>query len=515
MVFLSTHTKKEDHTPTPTPENQLSITSQFEYTNAVSVYGSHWASEEIPKYELPVLEMPPPVAKQLIHDELALDGNPSLNLGSFVTTWIDEEAKELIKETAAVNIIDLEMYPRSAEIASRCVNMLAHLYNAPKAEGDAIGCSTLGSSEGVMLSVLAMKKRWQERQRARGRPTDKPNLVMGAEVQVCWHKATRYLEIEGREVPIDDKTYIMDPALAMEQVDENTIGIVAILGTTYTGHYEDIKAMNDLLDKKCKETGDDIYIHVDAASGGFVAPFVNPDLEWDFRLSRVCSINVSGHKYGLVYPGIGWCIWRNQEALPKELIFYVNYLGSDQASFTLNFSKSASHVIAQYYNFIRHGIAGYTRIMENLTHTSDYLAKKIENTGRFKIISATGGRGLPLVAFRLKNKELYDEFDIAAKIRERQWIVPAYTMCKNLEEMKVLRIVVREDMSRSKASILVDDIIATVDFLDQFNEKTLETIRKQKEKHSHRAMARRNSIVTPDQVNQDINDPSVKRTHVC
>ncbi|CAO3607917.1 unnamed protein product [Cunninghamella blakesleeana] len=513
MVFLSAHAKKENKSPSP--EAQLSITEQYEYTEAVPIYGSHWASEEIPKYELPSLEMPPAVAKQLIHDELALDGNPSLNLGSFVTTWIDPEAKDLINETASVNIIDLEMYPRSADMASRCVNMLAHLYNAPKGDGNAIGTSTLGSSEGVMLAVLAMKKKWKERQIANGRPTDKPNLIMGAEVQVCWHKATRYLEIEGLEVPIDEDSLVMDPVRAMDLVDENTIGIVAILGTTYTGHYEDVKTMNTLLEQKCKETGYDIYIHVDAASGGFVAPFVRPELEWDFRLSRVCSINVSGHKYGLVYPGVGWVVWRSQEALPKDLVFYVNYLGTDQASFTLNFSKSASHVIAQYYTFIRHGVAGYTRIMENLTRTSDYLSKKLENTGRFLILSETGGNGLPLVAFRLKKKEEYDEFDVASKLRERQWIVPAYTMCKNLEHMKIMRIVVREDMSRSKASILVDDIIATLDILDQFNAKTIETIRKHKEKHSHRAMARRNSIVSPDQLNEDSKDPSIKRTHVC
>ncbi|KAI8335779.1 glutamate decarboxylase [Chlamydoabsidia padenii] len=455
-----------------------------------SFYGTRWAAEEIPRYELPADEMPSTTAYQLVKDELQLDGNPALNLATFVTTYMEEEAERLMAEHISKNIIEADGYKASAELAHRCVNMIARLFHAPMhdSNSEALGCSTVGSSEAIILATLALKRRWQLKRKAKGLSTENPNLVLGSNQQVAWHKATRYLEIESREVDCTDDCMCLDPVKAVEMADENTIGICVILGSTYTGHYEDVKKVNDLLEKKYAETGLDIVIHVDAASGGFVAPFVYPELEWDFRLPRVVSINVSGHKYGLTYAGIGWAIWRSPEYLPKDLIFNINYLGTDQASFTLNFSKGAAHIIAQYYVLIRLGKAGFTKIMINLTKTADHLAECLLKSGRFKILSEGGGKGLPLVAFRLTGEQHLDEFDLSAKLRERGWIVPAYTMAPKLEHTKLLRVVVREDFSRSRCDLLIRDIMSAMSSLDVIDKKTVENFRALMVDHSHDAL---------------------------
>lgn len=350
--------------------------------------------------------------------------------------------------------------------------MIARLFNCPVAGDEStMGTSTIGSSEAIMLATLAMKKRWQNKRKAEGKPYDKPNIVMNSAVQVCWEKAARYFDIEEKYVYCTKDRYVIDPMEAVDLVDENTIGICAILGTTYTGEYEAVKAINDLLEERKL----DCYIHVDAASGGFVAPFVCPDLVWDFRLPRVISINVSGHKYGLVYPGVGWAIWRDPEYLPKELIFNINYLGADQASFTLNFSKGASQVLGQYYQLIRLGKRGYRAIMTNLTATADYLSAALGMLG-FDIISQQGGRGLPLVAFKMGTKlssEVdHDEFAIAHELRQRGWVVPAYTMAPHSEKMKLMRVVVREDFSRSRCDALIKDFKLVLDELKKTDAAT-------------------------------------------
>ncbi|KAK3671016.1 hypothetical protein LTR78_009134 [Recurvomyces mirabilis] len=422
-----------------------------------SVYGSRYAAMDLPKHEMPEDEMPREVAYRMIKDDLTLDGTPTLNLASFVTTYMEDEAEKLMVEAFSKNFIDYEEYPVSADIQNRCVSMIARLFNAPVHDENAqiMGTSTIGSSEAIMLGTLAMKKRWQNKRRAEGKDASKPNIIMNSAVQVCWEKAARYFDVEEKYVFCEEGRYVIDPQQAVDLVDENTIGICSILGTTYTGEYEDTKKINDLL----VERNIDCPIHVDAASGGFVAPFVNPGLEWDFRLEKVVSINVSGHKYGLVYPGVGWVVWRDPEFLPKELIFNINYLGADQASFTLNFSRGASQVIGQYYQLIRLGKKGYRSIMFNLTRTSDYLAHSVEQMG-FELMSQTRGRGLPLVAFRLnpKHNHKFDEFAIAHQLRERGWVVPAYTMAPHAGKLKMMRVVVREDFSRSRCDALITDI---------------------------------------------------------
>ncbi|KAI8061665.1 glutamate decarboxylase [Gongronella butleri] len=484
MVFLSNAISKARL-------DETNVNGDYHHdTVNTTVYGSRWVAEDIPRYDMPENEMPSGVAYRLIKDDLALDGNPALNLATFVTTYMEEEAERLMAENLTKNFIDHEEYASSAEICNRCVNMIARLFHAPMhdASSEALGCSTVGSSEAIILATLAMKRRWQLARKAKGLSTEKPNLVLSSVMQVAWHKACRYLEVECREVPCTEDLLYMDPQQAIDAVDENTIGIAAILGTTYTGHYEDVKKINELLEAGAAKTDYDVGIHVDAASGGFVAPFVVPDLEWDFRLKRVVSINVSGHKYGLTYAGIGWGIWRSPEYLPKDLIFNINYLGSEQSSFTLNFSKGAAHVIAQYYVLIRMGRSGFTKIMTNLTRTADHLAECLRATGRFEILSAGNGQGLPLVAFTLKGDQHYDEFDFAAKLRERGWIVPAYTMAANLEHKKLLRVVVREDFSRSRCELLLRDMVAALKALDLLDAKAVEAHRAVKDEHSHSSL---------------------------
>ncbi|KAK6845506.1 Glutamate decarboxylase [Apiospora arundinis] len=450
-----------------------------------SVYGSRFAAEDLPRHEMPEGEMPKEVAYRMIKDDLSLDGNPMLNLASFVTTYMEEEAEKLMTESFSKNFIDYEEYPQSADIQNRCVSMIGRLFNAPTDDNSAagaIGTSCIGSSEAIMLAVLAMKRRWKNARKAAGLSTENPNIIMSSAVQVCWEKAARYFEIDEKLVYCTPERFVIDPEETVNLVDENTIGICAILGTTYTGEYEDVKAINDLLVKK----GMDTPIHVDAASGGFVAPFVMPDLQWDFRLERVVSINVSGHKYGLVYPGVGWVVWRSAEYLPKELVFNINYLGADQSSFTLNFSKGASQVIGQYYQLIRLGKKGYRAIMSNLTRTADYLSDSLEALG-FVIMSKKSGEGLPLVAFRLNpdHKHEFDEFALAHRLRARGWVVPAYTMAPHTDQLKMLRVVVREDFTKNRCDALIMDIKYCMELLEQMDRDSVKKMEEFIKTHHH------------------------------
>ncbi|KAG2667811.1 hypothetical protein I3843_15G128800 [Carya illinoinensis] len=430
-----------------------------------STFASRYARAPIPKFKLPEKSIPSEAAYQIINDELALDGTPKLNLASFVTTWMEPECDKLIMASINKNYVDMDEYPVTTELQNRCVNMIAHLFNAPVgATETAVGVATVGSSEAMMLAGLAFKRKWQAKRKLEGKPYDRPNIVTGANVQVCWEKFARYFEVELKEVKLSEGYYVMDPLKAVEMVDENTICVAAILGSTLTGEFENVKLLNELLTKKNKDTGWDTPIHVDAASGGFIAPFLYPDLEWDFRLPLVKSINVSGHKYGLVYPGVGWVVWRSKEDLPDELIFHINYLGSDQPTFTLNFSKGSSQIIGQYYQLIRLGFEGYKNIMENCMENARVLKEGIEKMGRFKIVSKDVG--VPLVAFSLKDSSKYTVFQISENLRRYGWIVPAYTMAPDAQHIAVLRVVVREEFSRSLAERLVADLERVVRKID-------------------------------------------------
>ena len=410
---------------------------------------------DMPKYRLPEHGALPDVAERLINDELMLDGNARLNLATFVTTWMEPQAERLMAASFDKNMIDKDEYPATAEIETRCVNIVADLFHAP-AGGDAIGVSTSGSSEAVMLGGLAMKWRWRQRREAAGLDATKPNMVLGSNVQVVWEKFCRYWDVEPRYVPVEKGRYVIAPEDALARVDENTIGVVAILGTTFTGEFEPIKAIHDAVVANNEARGLQVPVHVDAASGGFVAPFIHSDLEWDFRLPNVISINVSGHKYGLVYPGIGFVVWRDKEYLSEDLVFHVNYLGGDMPTFTLNFSRPGNQVVGQYYNFIRLGRSGYTRVMQTLQGVAMELSARIAEIGPYSVVS--DGSAMPVLSFTVADDVPYTAYDVSDRLRYHGWQVPAYTMPANAEDVVVLRVVVREGMTADLGKTLLTDL---------------------------------------------------------
>jgi len=429
------------------------------------LYASPGEEMRAPRHVIPAIERHPDVVYQYIKDELMLDGNARLNLATFVTTWMEPQADKLMAETFDKNMIDKDEYPRTAELEQRCVNMLSRLWNSPD-EDEATGTSTTGSSEAAMLAGMALKWRWRARQQAAGKPADKPNMVMGANVQVCWEKFCRYWEVEPRLAPMEGESYHLTPEQAVKFSDENTIGVVAVLGSTFDGSYEPIKEICAALDKFEDDTKTYVPVHVDGASGGFVAPFIDPDLEWDFRLKRVQSINASGHKYGLVYPGVGWIIWRDPDALPDDLVFHVSYLGGNMPTFALNFSRPGNQVVAQYYNFLRLGFDGYKRVQQTSRDIARYAADAIGAMGPFELI--TDGREVPVFAFALKPEvDRYTVFDVSERLRDRGWLVPAYTFPENREDLAVLRIVIRNGFSHDLADLLLADLQRHVDYLSK------------------------------------------------
>jgi len=431
---------------------------------AAELYGSRFLTEDAPAKEFPATGMPALDAMRLVDEELVLEGDPWRNLATFVTTWMEPEAQRLIAENLYRNFIDHAEYPISAEIEQRCIRMLADLYHAP---GETTGCRTQGSSEAIMLGALSLKWKWKERQEAAGRSVEKPNLVFGGDVHVVWEKFCRYFDVEPRIVRLREDKYVIGPEDVEPHVDENTIGVAAVLGTTFTGHADDIQGINDLLLGIKEKRELDVPLHVDAASGGFVWPFLYPHSEWDFRLEQVRSINVSGHKFGLVYPGIGWLVFREKADLAEDLVFYENYLGKTDATFTLNFSTGASMVLAQYYNFVRLGHEGYAHVMGAMNENAKALAAKLEENGNFELIGADKEQ-LPLVAFKLHGEHDYDEFDVSWQLSaERGWMLPAYTMPPDAQEVKIMRALVKETLSRAQVDRLADDIHQACKVLDE------------------------------------------------
>jgi glutamate decarboxylase len=424
---------------------------------------------EIPRYKLAEHGVLPRTALQIVRDELILDGNARLNLATFVTTWMEPEAEELMAETAQKNMIDKDEYPQTAELEKRCVNILGHLWHAP--HGEATGCSTTGSSEACMLGGMALLWRWRARRKAAGKDTARPRLVMGTNVQVCWEKFCRYWDVEPSYVPLEPGQYHLDAERAVAACDENTIGVVVIMGSTMDGSYEPVAEVSSRLDDLQQRTGIDVPIHVDGASGGFVAPFLHQDLEWDFRVPRVASINTSGHKYGLVYPGVGWIIWRDAEALPEDLIFKVNYLGGEMPTFALNFSRPGAQVAAQYYNFLRLGFSGYQQVQQTCQDIAMHMAAEIAEMGPFELLS--DGSDLPVFAFRVREGvEDFTVYDVSDRLRMRGWQVPAYTFPENLQDMAVLRIVVRNGFSMDLADLLLGDLRTQIGALKHLRPNT-------------------------------------------
>ena len=445
--------------PRPTPSN---APSQVKLNPLFARPGE---ATELPRTRLPQGESLPETAYQIVHDEAMLDGNARLNLATFVGTWMDDHASRLLVESADKNMIDKDEYPRTAEIETRCWQMLADLWHAPDPE-HAIGTSTIGSSEAAMLGGLALKRRWQQARRAAEKPTDRPNLVMSSAVQVCWEKFCNYWDVEARYVPVSEEHPVLDGHSLENYVDENTIGVVAILGVTYTGRYEPVAEIAAALDRIQATTGLDVKIHVDGASGAMVAPFLQPDLVWDFRLERVASINTSGHKYGLVYPGLGWAVWRTTDDLPEDLVFRVSYLGGDMPTFALNFSRPGSQVLLQYYLFLRLGADGYRRVHETSQAVATFLADQIGAMDDFELCS--DGTGIPVFAWRLAQRpgRCWELHDLSDRLRMRGWLVPTYPLPDDLADVLVQRVVVRNGFSHDLAQAFLEDLRTEVGYLN-------------------------------------------------
>lgn len=424
-------------------------------------YGSSFFVDGVPDHAFPEHGMSARDGYELIAAELELDGDPGRNLATFVTTWMEPEAQRIAAENMHRNFIDHAEYPRTAEIEQRCIRMLGDLFNAP---GEVRGARCQGSSEAIMLAGLAAKWRWRAR---RGDDSARPNLVYGRDVHVVWDKLCRYFDIEPRPVPMHAEHFTIGADDVESLIDENTIAVVAVLGTTFTGHADDAAGIDELLGRLRSERGLDVPLHIDAASGGFVWPFLHPGEVWDFRLDSVRSINVSGHKFGLVYPGIGWLVFREPEDLPEDLVFYENYLGETDATFTLNFSTGSSMVLAQYYNLCRFGRAGYTAIIGAMDRNARYLAEQIESLGHFELIGSERPQ-LPLACFRLAGEHDFDEFDLSGQLAARRgWMVPAYTLPPDAEQVTVMRALVKENVGHAAATTLVEDLALACETLKQ------------------------------------------------
>jgi glutamate decarboxylase len=427
---------------------------------------STFSLRSLPKSEFPSKGMDPSLAYQLVHDELLLDGNSRQNLATFCQTWVEPEVHKLMDECLDKNIVDKDEYPQMAELESRCVHMLAHLWNSPRPQ-NAPGCSTTGSSEAALLAGLALKTKWAQKRQAGKRRLTKPNLVCGP-VQICWHKFARYFDVELRQIPCEGNRLMMSPQEVVSRCDENTIGVVPTLGLTYTLEYEPVHKVALALDTLEKERGLDIPIHVDAASGGFIAPFIHPNVPWDFRIPRVKSINTSGHKFGLSPLGCGWAIWRESEDLPEDLVFRVKYLGGNMPTFGLNFSRPGGQVVSQYYNFVRLGYEGYRKITQTCAEVGSWISDEVRRMGLFEILY-NGRGGIPGCCWTLKKKKKvpFTLYDLADRLRVRGWQVPAYPMAANRSDLTVQRVLARLGLSRDLASLLIEDLKRAVRHFDQ------------------------------------------------
>ncbi len=427
--------------------------------------------EGLPKTQIPQNKSDASVVYTQIKDELMLDGNSKQNLATFCQTHLDDFVGRLMNDCIDKNMIDKDEYPQTAEIESRCVNILVNLWNAQSES--ATGCSTTGSSEAAMLGGLAMKWRWRDARKKAGKDFSKPNLVTGP-VQICWHKFARYWDVDIREIPMTDENLIMTPEAVIERCDENTIGVVPTLGVTFTGQYEPVADVCKALDGLQAKTGLNIPVHVDAASGGFLAPFITPDLMWDFRLDRVKSINASGHKFGLSPLGVGWVLWRDKQYLPEDLVFNVNYLGGNIPTFALNFSRPGGQIVAQYYNFIHLGFDGFKEVHQRCYDIAKYIAKSLKTMGDFEIIS-DGDNGIPAVSWSMRSGKLYSLFDISENIRTRGWQIAAYTMPAHRKDLVVMRVLVRKGFSFDLADLMLRDLRSVIDDLEKHQEQNRET----------------------------------------
>lgn len=447
---------------------------QMEASYLEPIFGSTGADEAIPKYKIPKKSTEPREAYRFVKDQLIDEGVARQNLATFCQTYMEPEATQIMAETLEKNAIDKTEYPRTAEIENRCVNIIADLWNSPE-DMNYIGTSTVGSSEACMLGGMALKFAWRERAKKAGLDINakKPNLVISSGYQIVWEKFCVYWDVELRQVPIDKDHPSINVDTVLDYVDEYTIGVVGIMGITYTGRYDDIKALDEKLEEYNHQHSDyPVYIHVDAASGGLYTPFVEPERVWDFRLKNVHSISCSGHKYGLVYPGIGWVLWKDKSYLPEELIFSVSYLGGEMPTMAINFSRSASQIIGQYYVFLRNGFEGFRAIHQKTSDVAKFLANEIEKLGYFYIYNDASH--LPIVCYGLKDDANVDWtlYDLTDRLAMKGWQVPTYPLPVDMTNVNIQRFVCRADLSMQMAVDLIEDLKYGIQQLNKENVQT-------------------------------------------
>lgn len=439
-----------------------------------TVFGTEQMLQPAPTDTIPQHGIRPEIAYQLVKDETFAQTQPRLNLATFVTTYMDPFATRLMNEAISLNYIDETEYPRVAVMSAKCINILANLWNSPEQAQWKTGAPAIGSSEACMLGGVAALQRWKERRKAQGKPTDNPNFVISTGYQVVWEKFADLWQVEMRTVPLTLDKRTLDAQDAIAMCDENTICVVPIQGVTWTGLNDDVEALDAALDKYNARTGYDIPIHVDAASGGFILPFLYPEKRWDFRLKWVLSISTSGHKYGLVYPGLGWVIWKDKKYLPGNMSFSVNYLGADITQVGLNFSRPGAQILGQYYQFIRLGYDGYKQVQHNAMEIARYLHDEIGKMNAFA--NYNDELVNPLFIWhmcRTYNKTAHwTLYDLQDRLKQNGWMVPAYSMPKNIEDMVVMRIVVRQGFSRDMADMLLNDIRDAITELEKLQYPT-------------------------------------------
>ncbi|MEG0252585.1 MAG: glutamate decarboxylase [Muribaculaceae bacterium] len=424
------------------------------------VYGSKTMTNPAPFDKIPINSMPPEVAYQIVKDETFAQTQPRLNLATFVTTYMDSYATKLMNEAININYIDETEYPRIAVMNAKCINMVANLWNSPEKAQWKTGALAIGSSEACMLGGIAAWLRWRNRRKVAGKTFDKPNFVISAGFQVVWEKFATLWQIEMRQVPLTLDNPTLNPQQALDMCDENTICIVPIEGVTWTGLNDDVEALDAALDAYNAKTGYEICIHVDAATGGFILPFINPNTKWDFRLKWVLSISTSGHKFGLVYPGLGWVVWKDKKYLPDGMSFSVNYLGAEISQVGLNFSRPASQILGQYYQFLRLGFEGYKAVQSDSMKIAKHVHGEINKMIPFKTYSDE----IPNPLFIWYIKAEYQKtakwtlYDMQYKLQQSGWMVPAYSMPENIQDMVVMRIVFKQGFSRDMADLLLADI---------------------------------------------------------
>ena len=448
------------------------------------IFGSEASDVAMPRTQMNDEPVEPRIAYEMIKEYLSIEGNATQNLTTFCQTYMEPMATRIMAEVMEKNAIDKDEYPMTADLENRCVAMIADLWHANPDE-EPMGTSTVGSSEACMLGGVAAWLRWRARRKAAGKPFDKPNLVMSTGFQVVWEKFCQLWQIEMRTVPLTLDHPTLDIGEALKACDENTICIVPIAGVTWTGLDDDIEGLDKALDAYNAKTGYEIPIHVDAASGGFILPFLHPEKKWDFRLKWVLSISTSGHKYGLVYPGLGWVVWKDKKYLPDEMSFSVNYLGANITQVGLNFSRPAAQILGQYYNFIRLGFEGYKEVQQNSMDIAKYCHEQIGKMPCFRNYAKEVVN--PLFIWMMDpeydKKAKWTLFDLQAALQQSGWMVPAYTMPKNIDEMIVMRIVVRQGMSRDMADMLLGDIRNAVAEFEKLRYPTPSRIKYENKEH--------------------------------